>query len=58
MSKRQPRSYTDEFRQMAVELALAGQQSIAQIERDLGLSDGLLRLWLKKHRRATAATAL
>ena len=55
MSNHQRRTFTPEFRQMAIDLALQGHHSIGQIERDLGLSDGLLRQWLKKHRRATSA---
>ena len=54
MTRRKPRTFTPEFRQMAVDLALQGDQSIAQIERDLGLSDGLLRQWVKKHAAAKA----
>lgn len=55
MSPQKPRTFTAEFRQMAIDLALQGQQPVAQIERELGLSQGLLRQWLKKHRRAQAA---
>ena len=54
MTRRKPRTFTPEFRQMAVDLALQGDQSIAQIERDLGLSDGLLRRWLKTYHAAKA----
>ena len=55
MSKQNPRTFTPEFRQMAIDLALQGHQTVAQIERDLGLSSGLLRQWLKKYRTAQAA---
>lgn len=55
MTRQKPRTFTAEFRQMAIDLALHGEQPVAQIERDLGLSSGLLRQWLKKHRMAQAA---
>lgn len=55
MSSQKPRTFTPEFRQMAIDLVLHGQQPVAQIERELGLSQGLLRQWLKKHRRAQAS---
>jgi transposase len=55
MTRQNPRTFTAEFRQMAIDLALHGEHTVAQIERDLGLSSGLLRRWLKKHRMAQAA---
>ncbi|MEO0560839.1 MAG: hypothetical protein AAF125_01920 [Chloroflexota bacterium] len=42
MSKRRYRMYSDEFKRNALELADASDKSDAQIERDLGMSAGLL----------------
>jgi transposase len=40
--------YPREFRAEAVRLARTGQQSIAQIARDLGVSYEALRTWIKR----------
>ena len=40
--------YTLEFKLEALKLAETSGKSIAQIERDLGLSEGLLHYWKKK----------
>jgi transposase len=40
--------YPPEFRAEAVRLARSGQPSLAQIARDLGVSDGALRNWVKQ----------
>jgi transposase len=44
------RVFTREFKLEAIALAEKGEKSIAQLERDLGLSDGLLRHWIRAHR--------
>jgi transposase len=44
------RTYTREFKLEAIALAEQSEKSVGQIERDLGLSDGLLRHWLRAHR--------
>ena len=49
------RTYTAEFKRDAMALADRGDRSIAQIERDLGLSAGCLRHWRANARRAAAA---
>ncbi len=41
------RTYTSEFKREAVELATQSGKSMAAIERDLGLSKGLLKQWLR-----------
>jgi transposase len=41
-------AYPAEFRAEAVRLARTGQPSIAQIARDLGVSDGALRNWIRQ----------
>ena len=49
------RTYTAEFKRDALALAERGDRSVAQIERDLGLSAGCLRHWRADARRAAAA---
>jgi transposase len=39
------RTFTAEFKRDAIALAERGDRSVAQIERDLGLSGGCLRHW-------------
>ena len=43
--------YTPEFKLEALQLAETSGKSIAQIERDLGLSEGLLHYWKKKRKQ-------
>ena len=40
------RVYTAEFKREAIELSKSSGKARAEIERDLGLSDGLLRHWI------------
>ncbi len=49
------RTYTAEFKRDAIALAERGDRSVAQIERDLGLSASCLRHWRAAARRAAAA---
>ena len=39
------RTYSRTFKLQALELAKSGQKSISQIERDLGITPGLLHKW-------------
>jgi transposase len=48
MGKRNYRTYTPEFKNEALELLKAGEKSIGQIERDLGITPGLLVKWNAK----------
>lgn len=41
-----PRPHLPEFRQRAVELARSGDAPVAQIAKDLGISDSCLRNWM------------
>jgi transposase-like protein len=43
-----PAAKPPEFRRRAVELARRGDQSIAQIARDLGIAESGLRRWMKQ----------
>jgi transposase len=49
MGKRNYRTYTPEFKNEALELLKAGEKSIGQIERDLGITPGLLIKWNAKY---------
>jgi transposase len=42
------RTYSSEFKREAVELAARSGRSIAEVERELGLSEGLLKQWIRK----------
>jgi transposase len=43
------RTYTKEFKVEALELLKRGDKSSAQIERDLGITDGLLLKWRDRY---------
>ncbi len=47
MSKER-RQYTKEFKQEAVQLYESSGKSMAEIERDLGMSKGLLKQWIRQ----------
>ena len=42
------KSYSVEFKQQAVQLALSGAKSKAQLARDLGITENMLYAWLAK----------
>ena len=48
MAKGKRKSYTHEFKLEALRLVETSGKSVAQIERDLGLSSGLLYYWKKR----------
>jgi len=48
MTKRKRRQYTPEFKADAVKLVRTGGQSIAQIARDLDLTETALREWVRR----------
>lgn len=45
------RTYTREFKREAVELALRSGKAMTEIERDLGMSKGLLKQWVRDAKR-------
>ena len=49
MSKRNYRTYTKEFKLEALELLKTGEKSAGQIERDLGITPGLLVEWRDRY---------
>ena len=44
------KQYTEEFKREALELAAKGDVSIAQLERDLGITAGLIYKWRERYR--------
>ena len=49
MSRKKHRVYSDEFKREALELAENSEKSIAQIERDLGITKGMLYKWRARY---------
>src|SRR5512133_1247401 len=50
MRNRKHQEYTEEFKQQALELLKKGEKSAAQLERELGLTPGLLGKWRARYR--------
>jgi len=48
MSKKHQRPYSDEFKKEALHMLATSGKTKGQIERELGLSHGLLRKWEKR----------
>lgn len=48
MAKRQRRSFTDEYKTEAVRLVREGGMTVAQVARDLDLTESSLRNWVKQ----------
>ena len=48
--KRERRSFTKEFKLEAIRLAETSGKAVSRLEKELGLSSGLLRLWLRQYR--------
>jgi transposase len=49
MSDKKNRAYTAEFKQQALELLKKGEKSAAELERDLGITPGLLGKWKSRY---------
>jgi transposase len=48
MESRQRRSFTDEYKEQAVELVISSARSIGSVAKELGLRDSVLRRWVEK----------
>ena len=48
MAKRKRRAFTPEFKADAVKLCKAGDRTIGQVAKDLGLTETALRKWVKR----------
>ena len=53
--KKSYREYSEEFKLQALELLKKGDKSSAQIERDLGITYGLLLKWRERYQRLERA---
>jgi transposase len=53
MTKRQRRSYSDEYKRQAVDLVLSSGRSARSISKELGLDGSVLSRWVKE--RSTVA---
>lgn len=56
--RRQRRRYSQAFKLEAVRLAQEGDRSLAQLERDLGLSSALLGRWVREYEEEGEAAFL
>lgn len=45
------RTYSSEFKSEAVELAASSGRAMAEVERELGLTEGLLKQWVRRAKR-------
>jgi transposase len=54
MSAGTRRRYTEEFKKEAVRLVRESAHPVAQVARDLGISDNVLYRWRAQHRQAEA----
>jgi transposase len=57
MNEKKHRIYTDEFKREALELLKIGTKSGGQIERDLGITPGLLGKWRDRYQVVAKANA-
>jgi transposase len=56
MEGRQRRSFTDDYKRQAVDLAASSGRSIGSVAKELGLRDSVLRRWVElRGREPTAA---
>ncbi len=53
---KKPNSYTSEFKESAVKLALESEEPIAQTARDLGINVNTLHTWIGKHSKPKVAS--
>jgi transposase len=49
MSKEKSKTYTAEFRESAVKLAIESEHTVAQVARDLGVNENTLHTWISKY---------
>ena len=52
MEGRQRRSFTDDYKQQAVELVASGGRSVGSVAKELGLRDSVLRRWVAQRKAA------
>jgi transposase len=54
---RQRRSFTEEYKQQAVELVVSSRRSITSVAKELGLRASVLRRWVDRVRQEPASAA-
>ncbi len=57
MSERHYRTYTDEFKREALELLKSSGKSAGQLERELGITTGMLLKWRDRYQVVTGEKA-
>ncbi len=53
--KTKPNTYTSEFKESAVKLAIESDQPIAQTAKDLGINPNTLHTWISKYSKPKSA---
>ena len=54
---KKPNTYTSEFRESSIKLALESDQPIAQTARDLGVNPNTIHTWINKYSKPKMAVA-
>jgi transposase len=54
-AKEKANSYSSEFKETAVKLAIDSDQSVAQTARDIGVNENTLHTWISKYSKPTVA---
>src|SRR5215207_7969192 len=57
MVERRRRSFTEDYKRQAAELAVSSGRSITSVAKELGLRDSVLRRWVDKFRREPTSAA-
>src|SRR5215470_13726611 len=57
MEGRQRRSFTEDYKQQAVDRVVSSGRSISSVAEELGLRDSVLRRWVERLRREPTAAA-
>jgi transposase-like protein len=57
MSRKQRRSFSTEFKADTVRLCAAGDRSVGQVCKDLGIAESVVRRWIEKAPKAGTAVA-
>jgi transposase len=57
MEERRRRSFTEDYKRQAVELAVSSGRSITSVAKELGLRDSVLRRWVDKFRLEPTSAA-
>lgn len=54
-TRRERRTFSEEYKQQVLELIRSGEKSVGQICRDLDLTETAVRRWIKQDRQANGA---